>query len=309
MEDQNNIPEAHRNTFENHASRTSEMLSYAASLKPLPINQDLERMSRGQLEATVVQMHRDLGRSLAARKNFDAMTENKLISYAEILLREYKRRQHRFPRSMILASCVGFPNYTASKADENKWSDIDEVAIELQTGNARVQPPQTLKLSICRMNPLDSHGQQQVDVRFSLLTSVLNSKESRRNVTQFMEVDFDCQDHERMPYCLLTVYDPVDEVQEEENSAEKTNYYIPCRHTENRENDQKQKLNDFLQQCATKIAKPGSFYNSKDRSTQIYRACDPILRKERIAYQGLHKVFDGKKDVVNNIMACMKHTD
>jgi hypothetical protein len=287
MEDQNNIPEANRHTLENHESQKPEILSYAKGLKPWPINQDLERMTRRQLEATVVQMLRDLSdldRPLVVRKNLDAMTNNQLISYAEILLGDYKRKRQQIPKSMILSCCVGFESYTASKAAQNKWSDIDEVAIELQTTNNQRQPPQTLKLTICRMNPLGSHGQHEVDVRFSLLTSVLNSNESRRNVTQFMEVNFACENHERMPHCLLTVYDPVDEEEEKENSTNKTCYCIPSGKTKNHENDQNQKLSVFLQQCATKIGKPGSFGISTDTSTQMYRACDPILRKERIAY-------------------------
>jgi len=315
MEDQNDIPQANRATFDNFKfSKDSRRRweSYAECLKPWPIIQDLECMTARQLEATVAQMHRDLFVPLSKRIDLDAMRRDENIPYAEKLLATYKRIEDPFRETGNSSSSVAFSSYTASSAAALRCRDIDGVAIELQTTTDRDETLQTLKLSICKFNEPTSDAQDQVGLRFSLVTSAVKPKRSRRNVTQFMEVTLDWGDDERRPCCLLTVYDTVDKAQGDSNSNKKTHYYIPWKHNEDSKNDQKEKLNVFLQQCATKIGKPICFDNSTDISKQLYRACDPILRekrKQRIARKCLLELLEGKEDVVGEIMAKTNNTD
>lgn len=163
-----------------------------------------------------------------------------------------------------------------------------------------------IDLTICRNNSSDNGMKQHPCVRFSLQTT-FQGFATYGNVTQFMEVVFGYQND----YCILIVYDPVRESSgEKKNTAQQRRYFIPNYHTTDQSIDQEEALLNFLSKCATKIGQPKPRKTiDQNLNEQMYRACDPIHRKQRIARQVLLQVFDGKEDVANQIMAYTKNKD
>lgn len=205
---------------------------------------------------------------------------------------------------------ISFYSNTASRNRVSNWDNLKETTICLQTGFCNNEPERELVLSICRYT-LSANGMIRIpSVRFSLqTTSQTTSQRVRtdRNVTQFMQVVFDYQGY----YCILRVYDPVKEKSSGmENTRDKSSYFIPKKHMTKTHINQEQDLRNFLTNCATKIGEPIPYETVSDELTeQIYRACDPIPRKGRIARQRLLELLEGKEDVVDEMMAKTNNTD
>lgn len=218
------------------------------------------------------------------------------------------QRFHRYKEVEKLESSyqqILFYSRTASRLGVNLWSSLEKYTIHLQTGICNKEPEGTLDLTICQNTSNGNEMTRNPRVRFFLQTASQQFT-TYRNVTQFMEVIFGYQED----YCILIVYDPVRESSRtKENTQQQIRYYIPNYHTTDPSINQKKALQDFLSECATKIGQPKPLKTiAQNLNEQMYRACDPIHRKQRIARQVLLQVFDGKEDVANQIMAYTKNT-
>ena len=210
-----------------------------------------------------------------------------------------------------------FISRTTSRSRVYLWRDYEDKAytIKLETCTDDWHPAKgTLFLTICTPKNGD------YSARFSLFTQGDAARESRRNVTQFMQVEFGHTDHVGMPFFFLEVYDPVDE-----SSADKSEsthgklYRIPCPQTEDLKDNQRNRLEEFLSKFGTKIGQAvhkesrrqrqigTRIYEFVDRegvTLQQYRARDPTDRMTKCeAALALGKAFAGNDDVVENILS------
>lgn len=206
---------------------------------------------------------------------------------------------------------ISFYSITASKLGVTLWSGLEQYTIRLQTGICNEEQEGILDLTICRYNRKLSAEQRDMDVRFVLTTKFVSEGGERRNVTQFMEVTFDYEDCCGRLCCLLHVHDPAKESnQTKQNTQFQKCYYIPYKHTREPTNNQKARLRDFLDTCATKIGQPVPWQTiHQNLHRQLYKACDAKRRMERHTRLVLTEAFSGNEDVVNKITSYIKDTD
>ena len=92
MENQNSVPAADRQTFENSFMTNKQaVLDYVHTLKPSPIHRDFTIMTRGQKEANAIRMLRDLCMLPNQRPKVEEMSNYKLNLLCERLLEMYPR--------------------------------------------------------------------------------------------------------------------------------------------------------------------------------------------------------------------------